>query len=69
MKPAREKIEDWRAAESTDDDRFEHYEGIGHYFQEGKAPATTMEYLYFGGNVADYVVADVAEWVHEVSET
>ena len=68
VEPAQEKIEDWRAAESTDDDRFEHYEAVGHYFQEGEAPATTMEYLYFGGNVADYVVEDVAEWVHEVSD-
>lgn len=68
VEPARKKIEDWRAAESTDDDRFEHYEDVGHYFQEGAAPATTMEYLYFGGIVADYVVADVSEWVHEVSD-
>ncbi|AHG03613.1 hypothetical protein HALDL1_08390 [Halobacterium sp. DL1] len=64
----REGVEQWREAGSIDDDRFEHYEDVGHYFQHGETPATTMEHLKFGGNVADYVVEDVAEWVHEVSE-
>jgi pimeloyl-ACP methyl ester carboxylesterase len=49
----REAPEEWREATSTDLARVEHYEDVGHYFQHGETPAVTMEYLLFGGNVAD----------------
>lgn len=42
------------------------YEGVDHFFQEGFSPTTPLG-LYFGGNVAEYVVGDVAEWVHDVA--
>jgi pimeloyl-ACP methyl ester carboxylesterase len=65
---SREGFEEWQAVDAADDSRFEYYEDVGHYFREGPVPHT-MDSLYLGGNVADYVVADVAEWVHGVAET
>jgi|AntRauMinimDraft_4_1070384.scaffolds.fasta_scaffold00019_71 pimeloyl-ACP methyl ester carboxylesterase len=65
---SREGFEEWQAVDAADGSRFEYYEDVGHYFREGPVPHT-MESLYFGGNVASYVVADVAEWVHGVADT
>jgi hypothetical protein len=62
----RDGFEDWRAADLPDGSRVEFYDGLGHYFQAGPTPVT-MDSLYFGGNVAEYVVADLAEWIHGVA--
>ncbi|MDH5019816.1 alpha/beta hydrolase family protein [Halobacterium rubrum] len=64
---SREGYEEWQALDAADGSRFEYYEDVGHYFREGPVPSTT-ESLYFGGNVAGYVVADLADWVHEVAD-
>lgn len=64
---SREGFEEWQAVDAADGSRFEYYEDVGHYFRDGPVPHT-MASLYFGGNVAGYVVADVTEWVHGVAE-
>jgi dienelactone hydrolase len=64
----RERYEEWDEMEQGPQDRVEFYPDVGHYFQDGPTPAT-MEGLHFGGNVAGYVLADVAEWVHEVVDS
>jgi pimeloyl-ACP methyl ester carboxylesterase len=63
----REQYEVWRAADLPDGSRTEFYEDVDHYFQDGHTPAT-MDRLYFGGNVADYVVADMADWIRGVTD-
>ncbi|NHN47203.1 alpha/beta hydrolase [Halostella sp. JP-L12] len=63
----RGQFEEWRAADLPDGSRTEFYEGVDHYFQDGPTPAT-MDRLYFGGNVAGYVVADVAAWIRGVAD-
>jgi pimeloyl-ACP methyl ester carboxylesterase len=67
LEMSREGYEEWQAVDAADGSRFEYYEDVGHYFREGPVPSTT-ESLYFGGNVAGYVVADLADWVHEVAD-
>lgn len=62
-----ERLEKWQSVDLPDGSRVEFYEDVGHYFQEGHEP-TTMAHLHFADNVAPYVVADVAEWVHAVSD-
>jgi pimeloyl-ACP methyl ester carboxylesterase len=62
----REDTRKWRAADLGDGGRVEFYEDVDHYFQRGPTP-TTMTVLYFGGNVAGYVVDDLAAWIHEVT--
>lgn len=62
----REQFTVWQAADLAAGSRVEFYEGLDHSFQEGFAPTTPLS-LYFGGNVAEYVVADVAEWIHDVA--
>jgi dienelactone hydrolase len=64
----RENYEGWQAASTGDADRVEYYEDVGHYFQEGPVPVR-MTQLYFGGNVAGYVVEDIADWIRETSDT
>lgn len=59
----REGFEQWQAADLPDGSRTEFYESVAHYFQDGPAPATPSR-LYFGGNVADYIVEDITEWIH-----
>lgn len=56
----------WRGTDLGEDGRLEFYEDVGHYFQEGYEP-TSMAHLYFADNVEAYVVADVADWVHDVA--
>jgi dienelactone hydrolase len=63
----REGYEEWDEMEQGPQDKVEFYRDLGHYFQNGPVPAS-MEGLHFGGNVAGYVLADVAEWVHEVAD-
>ncbi|WP_232685966.1 alpha/beta hydrolase family protein [Halobacterium zhouii] len=63
----RSNSEQWRTADLPAGSRVERYDGLDHYFQPGYAPATPLS-LYFGGNVAEYVVDDVAEWIHDVAE-
>lgn len=65
---SREQYEDWQKAATTDADRVQYYEDVAHYFQEGPVPVQ-MGQLYFGGNVADYVVADLSEWIHATGDT
>lgn len=60
-------LEAWRDVDLGDGGRVEFYEDVGHYFQEGHEPST-MTHLYFADNVAEYVVDDVAEWVHGVED-
>jgi len=62
----RQGFEAWRDADLPDGSRVEFYRSLDHYFQAGPTPAS-MDSLYFGGNVADYVVADLAEWIHGVA--
>ncbi|MFC4550529.1 MULTISPECIES: alpha/beta hydrolase family protein [Halorussus] len=61
----RQRFEEWRVADLPDGSRTEFYENVGHYFQDGPTPVTPSS-IYFGGNVADYVVEDVAEWIRDV---
>jgi len=68
LEMSREGHEEWQALDAADGSRFEYYEDVGHYFREGPVPSTT-ESLYFGGNVAEYVVADLADWVQAVADT
>ncbi|MCT9095715.1 alpha/beta fold hydrolase [Haloarchaeobius sp. HME9146] len=60
----RKGFREWQDADLPAGSRVELYEGVDHYFQAGPTP-TTMDSLYFGGNVADYVVAELAAWIHE----
>jgi hypothetical protein len=59
----RGEFEAWLEADLADGSRVEFYGGLDHFLQEGFAPASPLS-LYFGGNVADRVVADLAEWIH-----
>lgn len=61
----REQTAAWEDADLPAGSRTEFYEDVGHYFQEGPAPRRPIG-LYFGGNVAGYVVSDVAEWIYGV---
>lgn len=63
----REGVEEWRDADLPEGSRVEWYPNVDHYFQEGPTP-TTMEGLYFGGNVEPYVIADVAAWIHDTAD-
>lgn len=63
----REGFEEWQAADLPDDSRTEFYENVGHWVQDGPAPVTPSR-LYFGGNVAEYVLADMAYWIHGVTD-
>jgi hypothetical protein len=60
--------ETWRDADLPAGSRVEFYDHVGHYFQAGPTPITPMR-LYVGGNVADDVLADIADWVHAVADT
>ena len=62
----RSEFEKWRAASLPGGSRVEFYEGLDHYLQEGFAPTTPLS-LYFGGNVAPFVVADLSEWIRGVA--
>lgn len=64
---ARQGYEAWRDADLPSGSRTERYEGLGHYFQEGYAPSSMLS-LYFGGNAAEFVVHDVAEWVETIAD-
>lgn len=61
----RQRFERWQAADLPDGSRTELYERVGHYFQDGPTPVTPS-CLYFGGNVAGYVVEDITEWIDGV---
>lgn len=61
-----DEYEKWRAVDLADGSRVEFYEHGDHYFQEGFAPANPLS-LYFGGNVADGVVAHLVEWIQDVT--
>ncbi|MFB6071594.1 MAG: alpha/beta hydrolase family protein [Halobacterium sp.] len=61
-------LAEWRAVDLGEGSRVEFYEDVGHYFQAGHEPST-MTHLHFADNVAEYVVADVADWVHDVAAT
>ena len=63
----RRRYEEWRGADLPNGSRTERYENVGHYFQRGPAPVGQTS-LYFGGNVAGYVIDDLTEWVHAVVE-
>ncbi|MWG36033.1 alpha/beta hydrolase family protein [Halomarina oriensis] len=63
----RSEFEAWRDADLPEGSRVECYEGLDHFFQSGYAP-TWPTSLYFGGNVAEDVVADLSEWVHGVAD-
>ncbi|WP_267642420.1 dienelactone hydrolase family protein [Haloarchaeobius amylolyticus] len=62
----RQEFEVWQAADLPPGSRVELYEGVDHYFQAGPTPVT-MDGLYFGGNVAEELVTDLATWVHETA--
>jgi dienelactone hydrolase len=57
--------EAWDEAPLPEGSRTEFYETVCHYFQHGPTPVTQTR-LYFGGNVADFIVDDVAAWIDEV---
>lgn len=61
----RRRFEEWRTAELPKGSRTEFYENASHYFQDGPTPVTPTS-LYFGGNVTDYVVEDITEWIRGV---
>lgn len=61
-------FERWQDVDLGDDSRVEFYEDVDHYFQAGPTP-TTMDSLYFGGNVEGYVVSDLAEWITDITAT
>ena len=63
----RELLDGWRDLDLGAEGRVEFYQAVGHYFQEGHEPST-MTHLQFADNAADYVVADVAEWVRDVAD-
>ncbi|MFC5972828.1 dienelactone hydrolase family protein [Halomarina salina] len=62
----RREVGKWRDAPLPNGSRVEFYEGLDHFFQSGYAPWSPLG-LYFGGNVAPVVAADLAEWVHGVA--
>jgi pimeloyl-ACP methyl ester carboxylesterase len=62
----RERFEQWQSVALPAGSRIEFYDAVDHYFQEGPTPVG-MSALYFGGNVAPYVIEDVAAWIHEVA--
>lgn len=62
----RESFEKWQTTDLPDGSRTEFYENVGHWFQDGPAPVTQSR-LYFGGNVAEYVVADMTDWLDDVA--
>ncbi|MFD1645774.1 alpha/beta fold hydrolase [Haloarchaeobius litoreus] len=59
-------FEAWRDAPLPAGSRVERYEDVDHYFQHVSTPTGFLS-LYFGGNVADEAVADLARWVHDTS--
>jgi pimeloyl-ACP methyl ester carboxylesterase len=61
-----EHYEDWCEYDLGQDSTVEFYENVDHYMQEGYDPSG-MAALYFPGNAAEYVVTDVADWVHDVA--
>ncbi|NHN40651.1 alpha/beta hydrolase [Halorubellus sp. JP-L1] len=58
----RKNHEGWRTADLPAGSRVELYEGLSHLLQPAHEPWTPVS-LYFGGNVSERVVADVAEWI------
>jgi pimeloyl-ACP methyl ester carboxylesterase len=60
-------LADWEAVDLPSGSQVEQYEGADHYFQTGATPAT-MDGLYFGGNVTEAVVADLAAWIHDTAD-
>ncbi|UVE50262.1 alpha/beta fold hydrolase [Haloferax larsenii] len=62
----RDEFEKWQAVALADGSRVELYDGLDHFFQDGFAPTHPVS-LFFGGNVAERVVSDLAEWVSEVA--
>ncbi|WP_255149214.1 alpha/beta hydrolase [Halorarius halobius] len=57
-----ENVEAWRDVDLPAGGRVVFYETVDHYFQAGPTP-TTMDALYFGGNVEPHVVADLVDWI------
>ncbi|WP_396612132.1 hypothetical protein ACH9L7_02270 [Haloferax sp. S1W] len=62
----RDEYEKWQNVDLADGSRVEFYGSLDHFFQAGFAPATPLS-LYFGGNVAGYVVSDIVEWIFDVA--
>jgi dienelactone hydrolase len=62
----RGEYEAWRDTELPDGSRVEFYESLDHYLQDGFTPAHPMS-VELGGNVADSVVRDLAEWIQRVA--
>jgi hypothetical protein len=62
-----EGVEAWRDADLPDGSRVEWYQHVDHYFQAGPTP-TTMDGLYFGGNVDPDVIADLATWIRDTAD-
>lgn len=60
----RRRFEAWRDAALPDGSRVTMYEGLDHYFQPGFAPTNPLS-VDFGGTVAEHVVDELADWVHE----
>jgi pimeloyl-ACP methyl ester carboxylesterase len=63
----REGYEAWLDVDLPAGSRVEFYDDVGHYFQTGPTPLSMVQ-LYFGGNVADHVVADLVAWIRDVTE-
>jgi pimeloyl-ACP methyl ester carboxylesterase len=63
----REGVEAWRDADLPDGSRVEWYRHVDHYFQAGPTP-TTIDGLYFGGNVEADVLADIATWIRDTAD-
>jgi dienelactone hydrolase len=63
----RDRFATWEGTDLPTGSRTEFYGEVGHYFQAGPAPISPVR-LYFGGNVADHVVEDLAAWIQEVAD-
>ena len=62
----RKNHDGWRTADLPAGSRVELYEGVSHPLQPAYAPWSPVG-LYFGGNVAEAIVADVAAWIDETA--
>lgn len=54
----------WRDAELPRGSRVDCYADLDHYFQSITPPATPLS-LWFGGNVTEAIIEDLAEWIRE----
>ena len=63
----RQEYEQWQTAELPEGSRTDCYATVDHYFQDGPTPVTPT-CLYFGGNVAEFVVDDIAAWIRDVTD-